>query len=118
MKEGLEHILSRSPDNWLPEDVYHCIKAGTLHLYLGEDEGNLDGFVILQQNNGWNGSEVHIFAVWSKRPDALAYEPQIKEICHKVGAKRLTFVTRRKGWEKTAIQRGYTKDHTAWEVPL
>ena len=115
VREGLDRIQAKTPENYLPEDVYAGIKAGSLHLYV--DDGKC--FAILQSIQGWKGLEVHVFAAYSLDPKVMDYAfDEVKEIARKAGASKLTFCTRRKGWERRAKQLGYKKSQTHYELEL
>lgn len=37
IKPALEALLSKSPDEWIPEDVYHALKSGSAAAYQSDD---------------------------------------------------------------------------------
>lgn len=117
VKTGLQRILDRTSDRWKPEDVYHMLKSNVAGLYV-QDSGK--GFAILQPTRGWDGNEMFIFAGYSvDEHDVVAQEiEQIKDIARSIGAKRIKFQTKRRGWEKSAAEHGYMPSHTEYELTL
>lgn len=48
VRAGLERVLLKSSEDWIPEDVYHHLKAGRASLHIAkEGEQNL-GFLIVE----------------------------------------------------------------------
>ena len=119
VKQGLEHLLTRAPDNWTPYDIYHHIKAGNFYLNMTQKDGENTGFVVLQVTDGWVGKEVHVFAAYSKDPAVMDYAlEEVKTIAKNIGAKYLKFTSSRKGWGKRAYELGYKFSNTTYEIDL
>lgn len=117
VRTGLQRILDRTHDRWLPEDVYLMLKGGTAALFV-QDNGK--GFAVMQNNRGWDGNELFIFAGYSTDGHQIVLKEieAIKDIARQYGCKRIKFQTRRRGWEKAAQEIGYEPTMTEYEVSL
>lgn len=105
IKLGLNRILRKSPEPWIPEDVYaKCVyKEGFLWL-IRDDQDRLNGFFILEHL----GEVCHIWCAWAIEPDMLDDGMKfIEQTARDTGAKRITFDTNRAGWIKVAKQLGF-----------
>ncbi len=66
VRTGLQAIIDKTGDDWLPEDVYAEIKAGITGLFLLEYAGETIGFICLQvwpQHH--SGPRLFIRAMWT-----------------------------------------------------
>ena len=117
VREGLQYVVDKTKDRWLPEDVYMHIKSGNMNLFM-QDSG--DGFAVLQPVKGWDGTELYIFCGYSRSGHELVMQEceQIKDIARSIGAKRVKFQSNRKGFEKLAQDMGYTLDFVQYEVEI
>ena len=102
VKEGLEKINNKISDNWIPEDVYYSIKSGESSLYLFYDNDNYEGFTVLTINQSYNYPILFIWCFYSNSftNAPTKYWPEIQEVAHNIGAKKIQFNSPRKGWEK------------------
>lgn len=117
VREGLQYVVDKTKDRWLPEDVYMHIKSGNMNLFM-QDSG--DGFAVLQPVKGWDGMELYIFCGYSKDKHDVVMQDidSIKDIARSIGAKRIKFQSNRKGFEKLAQDMGYTLDFVQYEVEI
>ena len=102
---GLSRILRKSPELYIPEDVYLNLGIGKAFLWLVlSDNGNAEGFFILEKN----GDTCHIWCAWAVAPnlldDGVAH---IETLAREFGAQKLTFDTNRVGWVKVADKLGF-----------
>lgn len=102
---GLHKILRKSPEDWIPEDVYASIVCQKSVLWLVKsDNGHNEGFFILQPS----GDTCHIWCAWAVAPDLLdGGVAFIEQIARESGANKLTFDTNRIGWTKVATKLGF-----------
>jgi len=102
---GLSRILRKSPEPYIPEDVYLNLGTGKAFLWLGlSDNGNSEGFFILEKN----GDTCHIWCVWAVAPNLLEDGVEyIEKLAREFGAQKLTFDTNRVGWVKVADKLGF-----------
>jgi hypothetical protein len=103
VKHGLEVILDRTNETWLPEDVYTAIKTGQAQLFMFEG-----GFTVLQsvRDQYTNEPILHIWAAYHGQNDdgTLAdvtdiFHSELRKIAHNIGSKRITFNSPRR-WER------------------
>lgn len=94
IKEGLAVVRKRGPVNWIDEDVYANLKAGSAQLFITEDT-----FVICYPERMHDGMSLHIWIAYSTHGNAVeTYEPQLIEIAKGFGAIRLKCESAR-NWE-------------------
>lgn len=117
VREGLQYVVDKTQDRWLPEDVYMHLKSNNMGLYM-QDSG--DGFAILQPIKGWDGMELYIFCGYSRdKHDVVMQDIEsIKDIAKSIGAKRVKFQSNRKGFNKLAQDMGYTLDFVQYEMEI
>lgn len=99
---GLQKVLEKSPEPWLPEDLYCDCHEGRAMLWLVQEQGGVAGFAVLQPL----GDTLHIWAAhW---PGGLEQGmDEIMAIAKAGGAKYLTFSSHRSGWEQQARRAGF-----------
>ena len=105
IKFGLNKILRKSPECWIPEDVYAKAIYQQAHIWLVKSEnGNTDGFFILEPS----GDTCHVWCAWAVESDLLVDGvEQIEKIARETGARRITFDTNRAGWSRVATKLGF-----------
>lgn len=117
VKEGLFVVKKRADsDKWIPEDVYHHIKAGISFLYLGFEENEYAGFLVLTPKRDQYTNELflHVWIAYSKNKNIYEYaEEQVKRIARDIGASCISFGSPRLGWKKR-----YKIKSVNYEVPL
>tara|TARA_R100000773_G_scaffold43935_2_gene43495 strand:- start:203 stop:607 length:405 start_codon:yes stop_codon:yes gene_type:complete len=105
VKPRLEIVLKKSPEPWIPEDIYADVVMGSSLLWLMLNEEQPAGFIVgRKQNDGvfflWAGyCEPHI--------DDLIKWTLIEQATISVGCKKIAFESWRKGWEKKAKKLGF-----------
>lgn len=102
-------------DGWIPEDVYAFLIGGHATLYV--NDGAWQGFVILQLLPNYSEKRLHIWiaAGWG---DMLSYRDEVVEIAKQSGAKRITFESPRRAWEKAGPKYGFEPKRTIYEMVL
>jgi hypothetical protein len=115
VKTGLEKIKSRSPENWIIEDVYtDCFNQKSL-LFVLIENNHFKGFFILQPQ----GETMHLWAAYSLEnsydvvENALKY---IKGMAAEAKVKYITFSSHRRGWAKRAADYGFRPKQWICEV--
>ncbi len=103
IKQGLEIILKKSSQEWIPEDVYMSIKQGVSILIMGFVNGRYLGFVIVRPQNDCRGNrEGFVWAFYAKKAvDYQLFWPPFVEFCAKIGCTKLTMLSDRKGWDRS-----------------
>lgn len=115
VKPALDKIKSRSPENWIVEDVYtDCFNQKSL-LFVLIENNHFKGFFILQPQ----GETLHLWAAYSLEnsydvvENALKY---IKGMAAEAKVKYITFSSHRRGWNKRAVQYGFRPKQWICEV--
>lgn len=121
IRAGLEKVKEHTSEAWLPEDIYCALKAGQATLYIEKDGG---GFVILRQENHFDGIGLHIWCAYSKSLKKLpVYIDEIREIARSINARRITLSSKR-DWSKyfkpamTIYEEDLWQDQAAAALPL
>lgn len=103
IRPGLERIQRKTPEEWIPEDVYSdCFNGRAMVCALMNAE-TVVGYFVLQPM----GIYLHIWAAWSlDNNEKIVIEGLkcIKEIARQGNARYLTFSSHRKGWFKRAAE--------------
>ena len=111
LREGVEKIRRRCGDSWLVEDMYLAIKQNHSTLHIGYIDGQYRGFLVLTPTVSFDGPVLHIWGLYSNGGDGLdlLYDgiEHIKQFASKMNAKRITFHSPRKGWEKYGEKLGF-----------
>jgi hypothetical protein len=122
VKQGLLHVLAKTRDNWLPEDIYTYLKLNKLTLHLAYEDSVYTGFLILQPLAGWDGAELFVMLAYHCGGGAFTeqewYIEQLKTMARQIGARRIKFQTKRKGYQRRALQQGFTLDHTQFQMEI
>lgn len=100
IRQGLEVVLERTGEEYLPEDVYSSIKSGASHLYLVDG-----GFTVLinSKNQYSNEPVLFIWILYSNTQDDLADEfyDELKKMAKHIGASKITWNSPRR-WDRRA----------------
>lgn len=107
IRAGLQTIIDRTGERWLPEDVYMALHGGHAHLSVIEESGEEVGFVVLQRQSDWDGPVLHVWALWGE-PGAIAplrldIERELVELATRMGARRIKMESPREGWTDIAF---------------
>ena len=103
VRKGLQTILSKSPEDWIPEDVYvDCFNSKAL-LWAFKQDNRLVGFSVLQPQ----GDNLHIWCAYFEHNLEPCWQA-IQEIADAGGARTITFDSYRKGWDRVARNLGFT----------
>ena len=46
IRESLDAVLAKAPDDWIPEDVYHAIKCGDAACHLASNDAGFAGILV------------------------------------------------------------------------
>ncbi|NDF74780.1 MAG: hypothetical protein EB114_11430 [Betaproteobacteria bacterium] len=102
IKPGLETILQKSPEAWIPEDIYSdCFNQRSM-LWAFIERNIVLGFVVLQPM----GDNLHIWCAFGKG-DFDAGLDHVLRIAREGGAKTVSFDSWRKGWDRRAKALGF-----------
>jgi hypothetical protein len=114
IKEGLEEVRNHSVDGWIAEDVYSAIRTGSSTLHVAFISGTYAGFCVLTVMQGYSSKALHIWCAYGAHGANVIqrFESELIKIALNCGARKLTFLSPRKGWGKyyKAINTVYEKE--------
>ncbi len=110
VRTGLERVLIKSPESWLPEDIYTAIRTGHAWLVIGKDGDHCVGFFVVEvipdqfrpslKLNVWiayaTGADGHYAEALAYTPDVVA---ELDKIAKAKGVNTIRMRGRR-GWER------------------
>lgn len=104
VRKGLEKVLQKTPENWIPEDLYCDCYENRSMLWVFMVDNRATGFFVLQPSN----KNVHIWVAYLEDPRYLqeGFE-HLKGIVRSGNGETITFSSFRKGWEKRARELGF-----------
>lgn len=104
VKPGLEDILKKSPESWIPEDVYADCINGRVMLWVFIDTEVPVGFAVLTIRN----DALHCWCGWANSVGHFKSAVEcVSEIAKAGGSKFVTFESWRSGWERLAPKFGF-----------
>jgi hypothetical protein len=113
VRPGLEMILHKTPEGWIPEDVYTDCFNGKSMLWVGLVDARPIGFMVLQPRN----DALHVWCAYLSEVGYFdAGWQHLVNIAQHGDAKRLTFESWRPGWTRKAKQLGFKPRSWALEV--
>ena len=114
IKPGLESVREHSVDGWIAEDVYSAVRTGSSTLHVAFVESHYAGFCVLTVLQGYSSKALHIWCAYGVPGMNVVkrFENELVKIALNAGARKLTFLSPRKGWGKyyTAVQTVYEKE--------
>lgn len=115
---GLEACRKRGV-TWIPEDVYHALRAGLSSLHVGLIDGEYAGFLVLTAQQDYDGAQLFVWCCYAKtEADPIAlYIDDLKELARAAGTKRIVFGSTRK-WERRLAEYGAKPLTAFYEIPL
>jgi hypothetical protein len=120
IKAGLEEV-ARYGDHWRPEDVYMALRQGHAALHLVNVAGRYGGFMVTVPSRSWDGPVLHVWAVYAVpglprlRRECFG---KLRELATEMKARRITFTSPRKGWEKLGRVFGFEPALTIFECEV
>jgi len=104
VKPGLEDVLKKSPENWIPEDVYADCMNGRVMLWVFSENNYPVGFAVLAVR----GDALHCWCGWANSVGHFKSAVEcVSEIAKAGGSKFVTFESWRSGWERLAPKFGF-----------
>ncbi len=116
VREGLQKIVAKTNDDWLPEDVYHELKLGASTLYLIYHDDERLGFVVLQKWDKYHaGARLFIRALWGRglSPHKQEIYAALQALARQHGCVSLRMTSTRR-WELD----GWTPKQTIYEMEV
>lgn len=121
VKQGLYAVRNHSADAWIVEDIYMALKSNASTLHIGYVDGEYKGFLILTPTASYDGPVLHIWATYSAANDFCVFTEgmeQIKAFAKQMKARRITFFSPRKGWERQGEKLGFTPRTTQFAMEV
>ena len=115
LRPGLDKIKTRSPKNWIVEDVYTDLFNGKSMVWVCIDNDRYAGFFVLQPM----GLTMHVWAGYTLENNQQIVEnglKYIKILASQANAKFITFSSHRNGWQRRAAQLGFRPKQWICEV--
>jgi hypothetical protein len=115
LRPGLDKIKTRSPENWIVEDVYTDLFNGKSMVWVCIDNDRYAGFFVLQPM----GTTMHVWAGYTLENNQQIVEnglKYIKILASQANAKFITFSSHRNGWQRRAAQLGFRPKQWICEV--
>ena len=112
VRPGLLKILEKSPEPWIPDDVYADCYSGKSMLWIAQDDARPVGFAVLQPQ----GTTPHVWCVHLDSGYLETGWQHLLEIARNGKAERITFDSWRPGWDKQARKLGFKPRRWAMEV--
>ena len=104
VKPGLEDVLKKSPENWIPEDVYADCMNGRVMLWVFSENNYPVGFAVLAVR----GDALHCWCGWANSVGHFKSAVEcVSEIAKAGGSKFVTFESWRSGWNRVAPKFGF-----------
>ena len=104
VKPGLEDVLKKSPENWIPEDVYADCMNGKVMLWVFSENNYPVGFAVLAVRS----DALHCWCGWANSVGHFKSAVEcVSEIAKAGGSKFVTFESWRSGWERLAPKFGF-----------
>lgn len=118
IREGLEKIIDKTVDDWLPEDLYQEIRAGTTGLFYLEYGGSRIGFAALQIWAVYHaGPRLFIRALWTEPGKAVEHRADIyddlRQFAREAGIKTMRQLSPRR-WDAD----GWTMKQYVYEMDV
>lgn len=112
IRSGLDAVLAKCREDWIPEDVYHALKSGNAACYTNEA-----GILIVTRplNEFTQRPELHVWITHNEGAADVLEEgiEFLREQARHIGATRITFASPRLGWSKR-----FPMINATYEVPL
>lgn len=106
IRGGLLHIIRKTHADWIPEDVYADIMAGTAVVRVYRDaNGDDKGFMVLQRHDYKHGTELFVWCMWGElwdMKDGLLAD--LDALAKSLGANKIRMKSPRKGYLRTGFK--------------
>lgn len=120
LRQGLEAVRHYA-DHWRPEDVYMALRQGQAYLHIAYVDGRYAGFTVSLPSRAHDGPVLHVWAVYAVpglprlRAECMAH---LRRLADEMKARRITFTSPRKGWERVGKRYGFEPTLTIFECEV
>jgi hypothetical protein len=112
VRNGLETILRKSPEPWIPEDVYASLVSNRANLWLAVENDRAIGFVVGYVNQ----DNFHVWCAYGDLSGNLKQWFSELEDIARTQCTRITFDSWRPGWNRAAKELGFRPRSWAKEL--
>lgn len=112
VRPGLETILKKSSEEWIPEDIYANCFNGNALLWVLLDDSKPMGFWILIPR----GDVVHVWCAYTPYRVLDIGMQLFLDAVKSANMRRVTFESWRKGWDRVARKYGFQPRLWAKEI--
>ena len=110
VKSGLEKILEKAPDEWIPEDVYASVVSGQSFIF---EIGT--GFAVVQASSYLRGKMLFVWCLYMPHGNTKeSVIPALDMIAKQAGCNLIRFHSSRDGW-KWFLDGEFKPTATVWE---
>jgi hypothetical protein len=110
IRDEVAEIATHAPDGWIPEQVFTALALNQASLHLGYIDKRLVGWMVVRVLDEYDGRRLHVWLMYASNKTCDLFETfgdEFDALARSVGAKRITFSTTRRGWERTAPHLGF-----------
>jgi hypothetical protein len=112
VRSGLEKVRAKGHNDWIVEDIYCDCFEGRSMLWIGSENNDDIGFMVLQPM----GDAMHVWVAYLSEGHLLEGFEHIKGIAALGNKTKLTFSSVRRGWEVKARAMGFKPK--SWELSI
>lgn len=99
-------ILKKSPEDWIPEDVYTACVTGQATMWIATNKVEPKGFIV---GRILNVNTLHIWVGYANTEFKEVRQWEIiEEIARECNCSKISFESWRKGWCKKAMKLGFS----------
>lgn len=113
VRPKLLQIQAKSPEPWIPEDIYADCHAGRSMLWIGMEGDQAVALAVLQPI----GTSLHVWCGWMQSGASIEQALEhVRGIAQSGGATHITFESWRAGWARKARSMGFRPKKWILEV--
>jgi hypothetical protein len=102
IRNGLLEVIGRCHERWSPEDAWVAVYNGSSFVWRMTTAHDDIGFLLLRKLDDPDGPVLFLWAAWAEPGSLVKHAAELmerlKELAHRMGAKRIRFESSRKAW--------------------
>jgi hypothetical protein len=102
IRNGLLEVIGRCHERYSPEDAWVAVQNGSAFVWRMTNSHDDIGFLLLRKLDDPDGPVLFLWAAWAEPGALVKHAPdlleRLKELAHRLGAKRIRFESSRKAW--------------------
>lgn len=108
IRDSAKAVQRKSPEPWTTDGIITACKKNRAFCFVSNDRKT----TVVLEPIADEYPTVHIWIAHSTQGNALkTYEPEIERLARAIGAKRLTFTSKRKGYQRALPHWQQTENH-------